>query len=66
MTRRRPWATVGGYSVTGRHGRVYLVDQFPDADLGMMPAEARALAEALIAAARRAEQQVRRLREVSA
>jgi hypothetical protein len=44
---------------------VFLVDQAPGADPGMTPREARALAEALIAAARKAERSRRTLREVA-
>jgi hypothetical protein len=49
--RRPDPATVGGWSVTVRAGRVFLVDQAPDRDPGMSAREALALAEALVAAA---------------
>jgi hypothetical protein len=60
MTRPRPDVEIGGYSVTGRHGRVYLVDRQPDADPGMTAEQARALAAALTAAAGKAERLARR------
>jgi hypothetical protein len=54
MTRPRPSAEAGGYTVTARLGRVFLVDQQPGSDPGMTTAEAEALAAALVAAAGKA------------
>ncbi len=57
MTARRPPAAVhvAGCSVTVRDGRVYEVDQEPERDPGLTPAQARAKAAALNAAAAQAE-----------
>ncbi|HEV8276808.1 MAG TPA: hypothetical protein VGQ26_14090 [Streptosporangiaceae bacterium] len=60
MTRPRPDVEVGGYTVTARLGRVYLVDQQPDSDPGMTAEQARALAAALTAAAGKADRLARR------
>jgi hypothetical protein len=55
MIRPRPDVEIGGYSVTARLGRVYLIDQQPDADPGMTADQARVLAAALTAAAGKAD-----------
>jgi hypothetical protein len=54
---------IAGYSITTRHGRVWLVDQQPTSDPGMNPDQARQLAEALRTAATTADKQARRLPE---
>jgi hypothetical protein len=59
VTRPRPDAEAGGYTVAARFARVYLTDRYPSGDPGMTVAEARALARALHEAADRAERMVR-------
>jgi hypothetical protein len=59
MTRPRPDVEAGGYTVSARFARVYIVDRYPGSDPGMTVAEARALAQALLEAAGRAERMVR-------
>lgn len=57
---RRPPATIAGYTVTVRGGRIFLVDQHPDrGDPRISPAEARELAQRLIHAAAAAERDQR-------
>jgi hypothetical protein len=47
---------VGGWRITARDdGRVYLTNAAPDRDPGLRPAEARAIAAGLTAAADKAE-----------
>lgn len=60
MTRPRPDHEVGGYTVTARSARVFLIDRYPASDPGMSAQEARALAAALVVAATTAERQARR------
>jgi hypothetical protein len=61
VTKPRPDATIGGYTLRVRYGRVYLVDQHPDTDPGMTTTEARALADALADAADKVERKPRTL-----
>jgi hypothetical protein len=60
MTKPRPAAAVGGYTVATRFARVYLLDQLPGSDPGMTTSEARELAAALTKAADVADRTLRR------